>query len=106
MKIHSDREIRDFFEFIKRNLNESIKNEDKKELNFLLCETLWFDLIRHGNLIHNRKKSLRPNSPHLPIFKPQQPSTFSISHRIPVPSHYRFVFLSSLSSNRFDLLHL
>ncbi|CAD5197520.1 unnamed protein product [Musa acuminata subsp. malaccensis] len=50
---------------------------------------------------------LRTLSPHLPIVKPQLTSTFPISHRISGAFLATIVsFLSSLSQNRFDLLHL
>ncbi|KAL9409196.1 hypothetical protein AB3S75_047559 [Citrus x aurantiifolia] len=51
---------------------------------------------------------LRPLSPHLPIYKPQFTLTFPISHRIfgAFLATIVLFFLSSLSENGFDLLHL
>jgi len=56
--------------------------EEKKEFLNTLSDFLCNDLIRRGNLIIKRKNILRPLSPHLPIYKPQLTSTFSIFHRI------------------------
>nr|WRW54459.1 succinate dehydrogenase subunit 3 [Microcos paniculata] len=64
---------------IKRELNKTIKNEDKKECFFKFLDVLYDDLIRRAN---PNKNILRPLSPHLPIYKPQLTSTFPISHRI------------------------
>jgi len=76
-----DQELRNLFNKRKRDLHlqipNSIKNEDKKEFVIKLADFLCDDLIRRG-----KKKTLRPLSPHLPIYKPQLTSTFPISHRI------------------------
>lgn len=77
-----NKEIIKVFNNIKISFNETIKNEEKKEFLITLSDFVCNDLIRRGNLINNRKNILRPLSPHLPIYKPQLTSTFSIYHRI------------------------
>lgn len=78
----SNKEIINFFNNLKKKINKSIQNEEKKEFLITLSDFICNDLIRRGNLINNRKNILRPLSPHLPIYKPQLTSTFPISHRI------------------------
>jgi len=54
-KKFSDQDIMHLFNNIKRNFNDTIKDEDKKAFFILLSDLCCKDLIRRGNPIKNRK---------------------------------------------------
>jgi succinate dehydrogenase (ubiquinone) cytochrome b560 subunit len=77
-KIYSNQEIIQLFDKIKSHFMTK-ENENERKALIRLSDMCCNDLIRRGKM---NNSIFRPLSPHLPIYKPQLTSTFSIFHRI------------------------